>query len=244
MTLLNTLLTALQGVSANKLRAILTTLGVVMGVASVIAMLSPGNGARVLWTKAFRFLGSDEVQINAKLMFDDGELSALGKNLTYDDGLQMANEAPLVDQVEMFVTTSGKIRFKRANLEVAVGGATADAINVVICPKRNSAHWLAKGGTPHPRSISVRAGFSPRQKFYRAMVCVLGFQTALDLFVGDNPLGESVWVNRKPCRSSVSWRSWKARTRKIGTVKTPTNFSTCPSAWSSKISSRKNPRST
>ena len=46
MTLFNTLLTALQGVSANKLRAILTTLGVVMGVASVIAMLALGNGAR------------------------------------------------------------------------------------------------------------------------------------------------------------------------------------------------------
>ncbi len=200
MTLLNTLLTALQGVSANKLRAILTTLGVVMGVASVIAMLALGNGARAAVDEAFRFLGSDEVQINAKLMFDDGELSALGKNLTYDDGLQMANEAPLVDQVEMFVTTSGKIRFKRANLEVAVGGATADAINVVI--RRNEIQPIGwPEGVPLTPEAFLSAGrfFTSAEVLSGDSVCVLGFQTALDLFVGDNPLGESVWVNRKPC---------------------------------------------
>src|SRR5690606_6763505 len=32
-----------------------------------------------------------------------------------------------------------------------------------------------------------------------AAVCVLGYQTAIDLFEGDNPIGETIWVNRKPC---------------------------------------------
>ena len=46
MSLIDLLRTALRSVSANKLRAALTMLGVVIGVASVIAMLALGNGAR------------------------------------------------------------------------------------------------------------------------------------------------------------------------------------------------------
>jgi len=44
MTLFNLLKTALRGLTANKLRAALTALGVIIGVASVIATLAPGNG--------------------------------------------------------------------------------------------------------------------------------------------------------------------------------------------------------
>ena len=200
MTFLNTLLTALQGVSANKLRAVLTTLGVVIGVASVIAMLALGNGARAAVDEAFRFLGSDEVQINTKLQLDDGELTALGKDLTYEDGLLMPEEVPLVDRVEMYVSTSGKARFKRANVEVVVGGATADALNLVI-----SRNEIQPVGWPEDEPLTPEAFLSEGRFFTSAevlsadSVCVLGYQTALDLFAGDNPLGETVWVNRKPC---------------------------------------------
>ncbi|GAB4581644.1 MAG: ABC transporter permease [Anaerolineales bacterium] len=200
MSLFNTLLTALQGVSANKLRAILTTLGVVMGVASVIAMLALGNGARAAVDEAFRFLGSDEVQINTKLQFDDGELSALGKNLTYDDGLLMPDAVPLVDRVEMFVSTLAKVRFKRANVEVNVGGTTADALSIVI-----SRNEIQPVGWPEDQPLTPEAFLAEGRFFTSAevlsadSVCVLGYQTALDLFAGDNPLGETVWVNRKQC---------------------------------------------
>ena len=46
MSLLDLLRTSWRGASANKLRAILTMLGIIIGVASVIAMLALGNGAR------------------------------------------------------------------------------------------------------------------------------------------------------------------------------------------------------
>ena len=200
MTFLNTLLTALQGVSANKLRAVLTTLGVVIGVASVIAMLALGNGARAAVEEAFRFLGSDEVQINTKLQFDDGELTSLGENLSYADGLLMPGEVPLVDRVEMYVSTFGKARFKRANVEINVGGTTADALSIVI-----SRDEIQPVGWPEDQPLTPEAFLSEGRFFTSAevlsadSVCVLGYQTALDLFAGDNPLGETGWVNRKPC---------------------------------------------
>ena len=56
MSLLDLLRTALRSVSANKLRAALTMLGVVIGVASVIAMLALGNGAAPRWMPRFNHL--------------------------------------------------------------------------------------------------------------------------------------------------------------------------------------------
>jgi putative ABC transport system permease protein len=200
MTTLNTLLTALQGVSANKLRAVLTTLGVIIGVASVIAMLALGNGARAAVDEAFRFLGSDEIQINSKLQFDDGELSALGRDLTYEDGLLLPDAAPLIKRVEMSVSTFGKIRFKRANLEVTVTGATADALTSVISRGDvQPVNWPE--GEPLTPDAFMAEGrfFTSAEVLSGDPVCVLGDKTALDLFAGDNPLGETIWVNRRQC---------------------------------------------
>ena len=63
MTPLNAFLTALRGLGANKLRAALTTLGLIIGVASVITMLALGNGARASVEASFRLLGSDSTRL-------------------------------------------------------------------------------------------------------------------------------------------------------------------------------------
>ncbi|HNB51849.1 MAG TPA: ABC transporter permease [Anaerolineales bacterium] len=200
MSLLNTLLTSLQGVSANKLRAFLTTLGVVMGVASVIAMLALGNGARAAVEEAFRFLGSDEIQINPKFAIDDGEMTAAGKKLSYEDGLLLTDSVPLVNRVDMAVTLFGKIRFKRANVEVTVTGATSDALQTLAgAGEVQPLGWPE--GEPLRQDAFMEYGrfFTHAEVLSGDAVCVLGYDTALDLFSGDDPLGETVWVNRKPC---------------------------------------------
>jgi putative ABC transport system permease protein len=200
MNFLNTLVTALQGVSANKLRGALTALGVVIGVASVIAMLALGNGARAAVEEAFRFLGSDEIQLSTKLRFDDGELSAAGENLSYEDGLLMPESIALVESVEMSVSVTGKVRFNRSNVEISVTGATADALTTIA-----SQGEVQPVGWPEGESLTLDSFLADGRFFTSAEVlsgdsaCVLGYQTALDLFAGDNPLGETVWVNRKPC---------------------------------------------
>ena len=104
MTFLNVLRTALSGISANKLRSGLTMLGIIIGVASVIATLALGNGARAAVENSFRFLGSDQIQVGAEFKFEDGESRLAGKPLTYEDGLTLADAAPLIDRVEMTVS--------------------------------------------------------------------------------------------------------------------------------------------
>ena len=104
MSLTDLLRTALRSVSANKLRAALTMLGVVIGVASVIAMLALGNGARAAVDATFQSLGANQIQIGQRFEMQDGEFSPMGEKLTFADGLDIASTIPLVERVEMSVS--------------------------------------------------------------------------------------------------------------------------------------------
>ena len=110
MTLFNTILSALRGIAGNRLRAALTTLGIVIGVASVITMLALGNGARTAVEASFRHLGSDTVLIQVKDKIDQGEIVPVGEILSYEEGLQMPKEVALVKRVIMTIGGEGKIR--------------------------------------------------------------------------------------------------------------------------------------
>src|SRR5512145_1439522 len=119
MTLLHTLHTAARGITGNKLRAALTTLGIIIGVASVIAMLALGNGARAAVEANFRHLGADTIQIGVERKADEeqGELVPVGQILSYEDGLAMPAAVELIHRVEMSVNGEGKARHGRAVLD-------------------------------------------------------------------------------------------------------------------------------
>ena len=200
MSLANIFLTALRGVFANKLRATLTMLGVIIGVASVITMLALGNGARAAVENNFRFLGSDEIQIGPMMKFDDEGLVNAGKTLSYEDGLRMPENAPLVDSVDMMVEAATKVRFERQTLDMSVSGVTVSALEKLATSSK-----VQPLGWPEGQALDAQA-FLGSGRFFTAVevlegaeVCVLGQKTAEDLFGYDDPLGKAVWVNRKRC---------------------------------------------
>src|SRR5829696_5870842 len=127
MSLVELLRTALRSVSANKLRAALTMLGVVIGVASVIAMLALGNGARAAVDATFQSLGANQIQIGQRFEMQDGEFQPMGEKLTFVDGLDIALSIPLVERVEMSVAKTLKARFGQNSIEINAIGTTADA---------------------------------------------------------------------------------------------------------------------
>src|SRR5688500_3259271 len=132
MSLIDLLRTALRSVSANKLRAALTMLGVVIGVASVIAMLALGNGARAAVDATFQSLGANQIQIGQRFAMEDGEFQPTGKTLTFTDGLDMPAAVPLVERVEMSVSKTVKARFGKNTVEINTIGTTADAIEGLV----------------------------------------------------------------------------------------------------------------
>src|SRR5512147_1619112 len=101
MSFLNTILTALRGLATNKLRASLTTLGIIIGVASVIIMLALGNGARAAVAAQFRFLGSDAIQISKRMALKNGDFVDSGQILSYLDGLNLPSQVAMVSRVDM-----------------------------------------------------------------------------------------------------------------------------------------------
>lgn len=200
MTVLNTLRSALRGISGNKLRAILTTLGIIIGVASVIATLALGNGARAAVDANFRSLGADVIQISTKSAMKGGEFEPVGKNLSYQDGLDMPAEAPLIDRVEMRVGGQARARYGRALLDVPFMGATADVLNnLALNGQFQPAGWQGGHALQFADFLAAGRSYTPAEVAAHAPVCVLGAQTAQDLFSGDNPLGEVIWVNRQRC---------------------------------------------
>jgi putative ABC transport system permease protein len=200
MTILDTLRTALRGITVNKLRAMLTTLGIIIGVASVIAMLALGNGARAAVEAGFRFLGSDSIRVSVKRELDQDELVPVGQILSYEDGLHMPGAIELVRRVEMSVSGAGKVRRGRAVLDMVITGATADAPDMLFSRNQvQPANWPE--GAPLSSAAFIGQGrfFTPSEVLSGADICVLGHKTAEDLFEGDDPLDEVVWVNRHRC---------------------------------------------
>ncbi len=200
MTLSNTIRTALIGIIGNPLRAGLTTLGIVIGVASVISMLALGNGAQAAVDANFRFLGSDVIQIGVKEKIDQGEFVPVGKILSYADGLEMAKEVALVDQVIMSISGEGKVRHNQNVLDMVVVGGTAEALLTLVHQEQvQPVDWPDGVRLTAEGFIGNGRFFTPAEVIAGADVCVLGHKTALDLFEGDDPIDQVVWVNRQRC---------------------------------------------
>jgi len=195
------LLTAVRGLGSNLLRTALTTLGLIIGVASVIATLALGNGARAAVNANFRFLGADQIEIDQDLQMKNGQMQPVGQTLTYADGLGLPGAAPLVDRAEMAVSGSAKVRFGRGSEQIGFDGTDAGALLSVIAQGSvQPAGWPANKPLTPRAFISQGRFFTDGEVQDGEAVCVLGYQTALDLFAGDDPLDQTVWVNRQPCQ--------------------------------------------
>ncbi|MBL8079329.1 MAG: ABC transporter permease [Anaerolineales bacterium] len=200
MSLRDLLRTSWRGASANKLRAILTMLGIIIGVASVIAMLALGNGARAAVEARFRSLGANQVQISEAMSFNDGQIEQAGEILSYEDGLLMSEGADMVDHVDMSIGASGKARFGRATLDIQISGVTANAPeNLATAGQVQPVGWSEGVAFTMNDLLADGRFFTPAEVLEKAPVCVIGWQTAIDLFGGDGPIGQMIRVNRSRC---------------------------------------------
>lgn len=200
MTLFKTLRTAFIGISSNVLRAALTTLGIVIGVASVISMLALGNGARAAVEANFRNLGSDMVQISVKEKIDQGDFVPVGKILSYEEGLRLPQNVQLVNRVIMSISGEGKARRGSNVLDMLISGTTADGLDILAAQGNvQPIAWPEGESLAGTAFMSRGRFFTPAEVLSNADICVLGHKTAEQLFGGDDPLEEIVWINRRKC---------------------------------------------
>lgn len=201
MTLGNLVRTAWIGVFSNKLRAVLTTLGIIIGVASVISTQALGNGARAAVASQFQSLGANDIQINTRMQMENGNIEQTDKPLTYEDGLQMPYNVPEVERVTMSVNSFQRMRNGRNAVDTNITGVTASALDQAVSAGiLQPANWPPRKPVTSADFLSSGRMFTDTEVLEGDEVCILGWQTSQDLFEGDNPLGQTVQVGRKHCQ--------------------------------------------
>lgn len=171
------------GVSSNKARSGLTMLGVVIGIASVIAMLSVGQGAKKQIESNIQSIGSNLLLVMPGAQRGVGQQVSAGRGssqtLTNDDATAIA-EVSGVAAVAPELSGRYQITARGTNTNTQVVGTQAAYLAV--------------------RNVSLDTGsfFSDAQAANRAKVAVLGPTTAEDLFgEGADPIGQAIRIKNQ-----------------------------------------------
>jgi putative ABC transport system permease protein len=181
MKLTESLLSALRSLLANKVRSSLTMLGIIIGVAAVIAMMSIGSGAQAAITGSIESMGTNLLFVYPGSTQQSGVRTASGsaQTLTLDDATAIGDPAncPDVAAVAAETTVSGQIVYQGQNTNTRVTGVT-DQYGAV-------------------RNLQVDNGefVTAQQVTGRSLVAVLGANTAATLFADQEPVGQNIRIN-------------------------------------------------
>jgi putative ABC transport system permease protein len=182
MTLLATLRVALEALRTNKLRSALTMLGIIIGVAAVIAMVGVGSGAQARVEDQIKSLGSNLIIVLSGNFTGAGARMGAGSQPTIseDDGYALQREIAIVEASAPQLRGSGQVVFGNSNWNSAILGITPEYFVA-----RN---WEVVSGRPIEQA-DVDAS---------AKVVLLGQTVARSLFGEADPVGETVRVRRVP----------------------------------------------
>jgi putative ABC transport system permease protein len=125
-----TVTVALQSIRVNKLRALLTMLGIIIGVGAVITMVSLGAGAQKAVEDRIAALGANVFTVVPGQSFTGGFASQNRVSLTMDDYLALKRDGALLSAVVPELQRSLQIRYGGLNLNVPIVGTTTNFVEV------------------------------------------------------------------------------------------------------------------
>ena len=173
---------ALRALRRNKLRTFLTMLGMIIGVAAVIAMVSIGNGAKSQVEGQIASLGQNVLSVFPGSLSSGGARGGWGSmsTLTPDEALLIATE------ISGVVAVSGEVRDRQQVL--------ANGMNWNTQVQGESPDYLGIRAWP----LSDGAMFSEADVRSAAKVAVIGKTVADQLFAGSDPLGQTIRLRNIP----------------------------------------------
>lgn len=169
MDFLEMLKIAVSHLARNKMRSGLTALGVVIGVAAVISLVSVGEGASYAVTSQVQKLGSNLITVST--------MRHLGGKLELGDAQMLLERVPSIVNSVPSVTASASAKWLNRTYETTVEGSTpgyAAVLNVSV----------AQGRFLLPEDVSERR-----------KVAVVGQTVVEELFQGSPPIGQSIMLN-------------------------------------------------
>ena len=183
MNLSTTLQTALSSLGANKLRAGLTLLGVVIGVAAVITLMAIGRGVQQSITDRIQSLGTNLLFVRPGETSQGGVSRGQGSaaTLTLEDAYALKDPifTPSVAEVAPEISTTGLVVVGRNNTNTRIYGVTPE-------------YLVARNFT-----LSSGRFITPGQLEDNSQVAVLGSEVAETLFGFRDPVGQAVRINSR-----------------------------------------------
>ncbi len=182
MRLLATIKIALRALRRNKLRSVLTTLGIIIGVAAVIAMVGIGNGAKAQVDAQIASLGQNVILVFSGSTTRSGIRTGWGSagTLTIEDADAITREVPGVVAVSPEVRGVRQVAAGNQNWYTQVLGESPAYFDIRQWP-------LAEG-----------APFTDQDVRSATKVCVIGATTARQLFGADSALGQIIRIQNVP----------------------------------------------
>ena len=179
MQLSESLRIGVRSILVHKLRSFLTTLGVIFGVAAVIAMLSIGEGAKRAAVEQIKLLGTNNIRVNyVKLTGDQAEDAEkkLSRGLTYRDGQLIRENLPNVKGVT-------PVRFVETSILLGNKESTGRVVGT-----DEAYEWVTNFHPSDGRFISALDVADAKR------VCVIGSEIRNELFGYRNPLGRRIKI--------------------------------------------------
>ena len=178
-----TLLTlATQSIAKNKMRTMLTMLGIVIGVGAVIIMVAIGNGAQTAVQKQISSLGTNLIIVMPGNFQQGGVSQGQGavSRLTIDDADRLKRDATLLAGVSPVVSTRTQVIANGTNWRTSIQGVSTDFPAI--------RDW----------TISSGAFFSDADVRSSRKVAVVGARIVQNLFDGGDPVGSQIQVGKVP----------------------------------------------
>ncbi|MBO4853419.1 MAG: ABC transporter permease, partial [Schwartzia sp.] len=175
---------AVNALFANKLRSLLTMLGIIIGVGAVIAMVAVGMGVTQRVTDSIASLGSNMLIIRPGASMSGGLRGAAGSRTTlkYEDAVAIKKKVKDVEYVSPTVQKNYQVVYGNQNWNTSVTGVTQEYMSI--------------------RDLSVTTGsfITEEDMNTRNRVAVIGMTVASNLFGEANPVGKTIRVNNQPYR--------------------------------------------
>jgi putative ABC transport system permease protein len=176
---------ALRAIRRNKVRSALTMLGVIIGVASVIAMIALGSGARAAIDEQIQSQGTTLIYLSSGSHGGPGQAhggSGSVTTLTLEDAQAIVREIPTVGLWTPGVRGRAQLIAGNNNWNSSIEGGNEDFLAV--------RSW----------TISEGANFTARDVLVAEKVCLLGATVATTLFPDQDPVGQVIRVRNMPFR--------------------------------------------
>jgi len=174
---------AVRALVRNKLRAILTMLGIIIGVASVIAMLAIGEGSKANMREEMSKMGTNMVMVMPNFQRRGGVSMGASSSmvLKYSDVEALRNESTALSAVSPEVRASGQVIYGNQNTQTTIYGVSEEYLSI--------------------RKLEIENGriFNPTEVKSMAKVCILGQTVVENLFgSGADPVGLNIRIKNLP----------------------------------------------